>query len=213
MTELVLIRHAETIWHAENRYAGLSDVELAETGHVQARRLAAWAARAGLAAIWTSPLSRCRLTAAPSAASTGLEPVVDERLRELDFGSLDGKTKAEAKAAFPQKMEAYLRDPVANHFRDGEPPREAAKRAVSCLTDVARRHPNQRVMVVAHSTLIRLALCHLLGIDMAQYRLRFPRLANCSLTELRLANGEAGLLSLNVPVETVLLPPSEEIPS
>jgi probable phosphoglycerate mutase len=212
MTELVLIRHAETIWHAENRYAGKTDVELAEKGREQARRLALWAGQAGLTAMWTSPLSRCRLTAAPSSVATELEPIVDERLRELDFGSLDGKTKSEAKAAFPQMMEAYLRDPVANHFRDGEPPREAAARAIACFSDIAARHPEGRVMVVAHSTLIRLALCGLLGIDMAQYRLRFPRLINCSLTEITLVDGEAGLLSLNVPVDFAIAP-REDAPS
>jgi probable phosphoglycerate mutase len=204
MTDLVLVRHAETIWHAENRYAGVSDVALTATGHEQAKLLAEWAATAGLDAIWSSPLSRCRLTAAPSAAATGLSPRVDDRLRELDFGSLDGKTKSEAQAAFPEIMDAYLRDPVANHFRDGEPPLEAAARAVSCLGDIAAAHPDARVMVVAHSTLIRLALCSLLGIDLTHYRSRFPKLLNCSLTELRFADGQSGVLSLNLPVESLV---------
>jgi probable phosphoglycerate mutase len=204
MTDLVLVRHAETIWHAENRYAGVSDVALTATGHEQAKLLSKWAATAGLAAIWTSPLSRCRLTTAPSAAATGLSPKVDDRLRELDFGSLDGKTKSEAQAAFPEIMDAYLRDPVANHFHDGEPPLDAAARAIACLSDIATAHPEARVMVVAHSTLIRLALCRLLGIELTLYRSRFPRLLNCSLTEIRMVGGQAGFLSLNLPVESLV---------
>lgn len=199
MTDLVLVRHAQTVWHAENRYAGVSDVQLTEAGHAEARELARWAATAGLDAIWTSPLSRCRLTAAPCAAATGLAPVVDARLRELDFGSLDGKTKSEARAAFPEFMDAYLRDPVSNHFHDGEPPTACAERAIACLTDIAAARPGGRVLVVAHSTLIRLALCGLLGIELAAYRARFPALANCALTEIRLSGGEAGILSLNLP--------------
>jgi probable phosphoglycerate mutase len=204
MTDLVLVRHAETVWHAENRYAGVSDIALTPAGHEQAKLLAEWAATAGLAAIWTSPLSRCRLTAAPCAAATGLSPKVDERLRELDFGGLDGKTKSEARAAFPEIMEAYLRDPVANHLRDGEPPPDAAARAIACLRDIVAVRPEARVMVVAHSTLIRLALCRLLGIELALYRSRFPELLNCSLTELRIVDGQAGILRLNLPVESLM---------
>ncbi|NUT12685.1 MAG: histidine phosphatase family protein, partial [Nonomuraea sp.] len=54
MTDLVLVRHGETVWHAENRYAGTSDVDLTERGRDQAAMLAAWAAEAGLAAVWSS---------------------------------------------------------------------------------------------------------------------------------------------------------------
>jgi probable phosphoglycerate mutase len=204
MTDLVLVRHAETVWHAENRYAGVSDVALTPAGHEQAKLLAEWGGTAGLSEIWTSPLSRCRLTAAPCAAATGLSPRVDARLRELDFGSLDGKTKSEAQAAFPEIMDAYLRDPVANHFRDGEPPLEAAARAVACLRDIAAVQPDARILVVAHSTLIRLALCSLLGIELTLYRSRFPELFNCSLTELRIIDGQAGILRLNLPVESFI---------
>ena len=44
MTELVLVRHGETEWHADNRYAGRSDVALTPRGHEQAADLARWAA-------------------------------------------------------------------------------------------------------------------------------------------------------------------------
>ena len=66
MTRLVLVRHGETIWHAENRYAGSSDIPLSPRGLEQAEQLAKWASRADLAAIWISPLRRARETAGPS---------------------------------------------------------------------------------------------------------------------------------------------------
>ena len=200
MTDLVLVRHAETIWHAENRYTGISDVALTDPGREQARTLGQWAAGAGLSAIWSSPLSRCRATVDPAAAVTGLAPQIDPRLRELDFGSLEGKTKDEARAAFPEEMDALLRDPVANHIKDGEPPVDAAARAIAGLWDIAAAHSGSRVLVVAHSTLIRLALCGLLGLDLALYRTLFPVLSNCGLTELRLCGQQVGMLTYNVPM-------------
>lgn len=201
MTDLMLVRHAETVWHAEDRYTGVSDVALTGVGHQQAERLAEWACRARLDAIWTSPLSRCQHTAAPSAKATGLQPIADDRLRELDFGSLEGKTKSEAYAIFPEALNAFLRDPVANHFSDGESPRKAAARIMACLNDIVAAHPESRILIVAHSTLIRLALCSLLGIDLAQYRSKFPKLLNCSITHIVMTEQQAGILSFNVPAE------------
>ena len=205
MTELFLVRHAETIWHHENRYAGRTDVALTDVGRAQALQLGRWAEETQINLIWSSPLGRCRLTAAPAAASTNCAPVIDERLIELNFGSLEGRTKTEAYALFPDAMMAYLSDPVANHFADGECPRAAAERAVECLQDIASRYPDGRVLVVGHSTLTRLALCRLLGIDLSLYRLRFPVLVNCAVTQIRLRNGEASLIALNLSADIAQL--------
>lgn len=201
MTDLLLVRHAETIWHRENRYAGRSDIPLTDYGRVQAARLGQWAGAAGIEAVWTSPLGRCRLTAEPAVTRIGCPLTADERLLELDFGPLEGKTKREAHAAFASEMDAYLLDPVANCFAGGELPGDAAARAVACFNDIAAAHPQRRVMVVGHSTLIRLALCSVLGIGLSEYRRRFPVLLNCAATQLRLRDGEASLVTLNLSIE------------
>jgi probable phosphoglycerate mutase len=200
MTELLLVRHAETIWHRENRYAGRTDVALTNFGHEQADRLGRWAATAAIDAVWTSPLGRCRLTAEPAVSRTNCPEHVDDRLIELDFGPLEGKTKSEAHALFAQAMHAYLHDPVTNHFPGGESPEVAADRALSCLQDIAAAYPKQRVLVVGHSTLTRLALCRALGIELSHYRKRFPVLLNCAVTQFRLRDGEASLVALNLPL-------------
>ncbi len=200
MTELLLVRHAESIWHRENRYAGRTDIGLTDLGREQAERLGRWAAAASIDAVWTSPLERCRLTAAPAIGLAKCPVHIDDRLIELDFGPLEGKTKSEAHAAYASAMDAYLRDPVANHFPGGESPEAAADRALSCLHDITANYPTQRVLVVGHSTLTRLALCQALGIELRHYRKHFPVLLNCAVTQLRLRNGEAGLVTLNLPI-------------
>jgi probable phosphoglycerate mutase len=60
MTSLYLARHGETVWYAEHRYAGSSDVELTDHGLVQADELGEWATRARLSAIVASPMQRSR---------------------------------------------------------------------------------------------------------------------------------------------------------
>ncbi|SFQ43359.1 MULTISPECIES: histidine phosphatase family protein [Actinomadura] len=201
MTRLVLVRHGETEWHAENRYAGTSDVALTPRGMEQAGQLAAWAADARPDAVWCSDLTRARRTAALSAEAIGGRLHVDERLRELDFGQGEGLTRAEMERKFPAALRAFLADPVAGHLPGGEDPAAAARRFTGCLDDIARRTPGGRVLVVAHSTAIRLALCRLLGVPLKDYRRRFPSLGNCALTEIRLRDGDAALLEFNTPLE------------
>ena len=197
MTNLVLVRHGETVWHAENRYAGVSDVALTPRGEEQAGQLAAWARNAGLAAVWSSPLSRARRTAQACAAGVPLE--VDARLRELDFGDGEGLTSAEMTQRFPEARAAFLDDPAAHPLPGGEDPVAAANRFTECLQEIAADLPDGRVLVVAHSSAIRLALCRLIGVPLSEYRRLFPRLRNCALTEVRLRDGRVALLQFNTP--------------
>jgi broad specificity phosphatase PhoE len=144
VTNVVLVRHGETVWHAENRYAGRTDVALSELGREQAERLAARLRDGGLAAIWASPLGRAAETAAAVVRATGLAPWSDERLRELDFGTAEGLTRDEMAERFPGALRAFDEDPVANHLPEGEDPRAAAARGVACLEDVAAAHLGAR---------------------------------------------------------------------
>jgi broad specificity phosphatase PhoE len=187
MTRLVLVRHGETAWHAENRYAGSADIPLNEHGREQAEQLATWAKTAGLDALWTSPLARALQTAAPVAATARLEPRADPRLREVAFGEGEGLTRAEMRQRFPEAYAAFVVDPVASYLPGGEDPVAAVARASACLTDIAAAHPTGRVLVVTHSTVIRLLLCQLLGIPLAAYRAVFPSLRNCAISEVALS--------------------------
>lgn len=200
MTDFVLVRHGETVWHAENRYAGRTDIALTDRGRAQAAALAAWAAGAALTGVWSSPASRARLTAAPAAHACALTHHIDERLQELDFGRGEGMTRAEMREAFPGPLDAFLADPDTHHLPGGEAPGHAADRASACLADIAGAHPDGRILVVAHSTLLRVLLCRQLGLPLSAYRRTFPQLHNTALTGLRLDDGQASLLHLNVPV-------------
>ncbi|MCG5213171.1 histidine phosphatase family protein [Streptosporangium sp. KLBMP 9127] len=195
MTTLVLARHGETVWHAENRYTGLTDVELTPRGLEQAERLAVWASTAGLTGVWASPLSRARIT----AEAVSREVRTDDRLRELDFGQGDGLTTAEMRERFPEARAAFERDPAAHPLPGGEDPHAAAERFVAALTDIAAGQDDGRILVVAHTTAIRLALCHLIGVPLGEYRRVFPRLDNCGVTEIRLRDGRAAILQFNSP--------------
>ncbi|MCC9144496.1 MULTISPECIES: histidine phosphatase family protein [unclassified Arthrobacter] len=197
MTTFFLVRHGETVWHAENRYAGLTDVALTPHGLNQGDRLAAWAATASLTGVWSSPLSRAEFTARKAATAASLPLNTDARLAELDFGEGEGLTKAEMQERFPESLAAFEKDPVVHHLPGGEDPTRAASRFCEILGGISAGSPAGRVLVVAHSTVLRLALATYLGINTSNYRRVFPELKNCSLTELRLNNGQPALLRYN----------------
>ncbi|MFF5300384.1 histidine phosphatase family protein [Streptomyces sp. NPDC013161] len=201
-TTLLLARHGQTVWHAENRYAGISDVALTDEGRAQAEALGRWAAAHPVGAIWTSPLSRAILTAAPAARALNLTPHTEPALRECDFGVLEGRTLTEFETEDPGAAEAFRSDPVANPFPEAEDPTAAATRGTAALHHIAATHPDQRVLIVAHNTLLRLVLCGLLGIPLGEYRRVFPRLRNAAVSELRVQGGTVALMSLNVPCGT-----------
>ncbi len=82
--------------------------------------LPAWASETKPAAIWCSPLTRARETAAAAARATGLVPHADERLREIDFGQIEGKTMAEAEQLFPEEIRRFKADPATYPMPGGE---------------------------------------------------------------------------------------------
>lgn len=178
---VLLLRHGETASHSENRYTGRTDLPLNATGLAQAAALARWAATAPIAAIWSSPLQRALTTAQTIAASAEVRVHVDPRFAELDFGNGEGLTADEMSVRFPAARAAFEVDPVRSPLPGGEDPRRAIARASAALEEAlaasAEAPMDQWIVVVCHSTVLRLLVMHLIGEDPAAYRTRFPEVA------------------------------------
>jgi broad specificity phosphatase PhoE len=211
---LLLARHAETVWHRENRYAGSgSDIDLTPLGVQQAQQLADWVATrrgpGGVRAVVASPMRRALATAEPSSRAARVPLEVEVGLCEIGFGVAEGLTADELD---PDVMARFRADPVAHPFPGAEPAQACADRVVGALRRIAERHRDGPVLVVAHNTALRLALCALIGLPLARYRQVFPRLQNVAVSELALpGGGPASLLSLNVPVLDRAVPPRKEL--
>ena len=106
-----LLRHGETKWNAENRICGRSDVPLSEAGRRQAKRLAERLKPISFDTLYSSPLKRAIDTARFISERIGLEPVLDDRLVELDYGQWEGKTLEEIRKNDPETLRAWEADP------------------------------------------------------------------------------------------------------
>lgn len=110
-TRLILVRHGATEWTVQHRYAGRADVPLSESGQAQARATAARVAALApsVAAVLSSPLSRCTATAEAIAGALGELPVrPQDDWIECDFGDWDGHTFAEVRDRWPGELDAWL---------------------------------------------------------------------------------------------------------
>lgn len=86
MIRVWLVRHGETQWNAEHRFQGVSDIELTDRGREQAKELADRIGGRHFDTVWSSDLVR----AIETANIVFGDPSIDPRLRELDFGDIDG---------------------------------------------------------------------------------------------------------------------------
>jgi probable phosphoglycerate mutase len=192
---IFLSRHGRTEWSVQKRYAGVSDIPLDAVGQGQARLLASWARGAKLDGVVSSPLLRARETATGAARAAELQLRTDPRLRELDFGVAEGLRRAEMDPDVVRRFEA---DPVADFLPGGEDPVRAVERVTECLRELGS---SGRTLVVAHNTILRLALCGLLGIPLADYRRRLPVVEHGSVTELIFGPGGPALRRFNSPIQ------------
>ena len=92
-TRLVLARHGETEWSKSGRHTGRTDVPLTSTGIEQARHLGELLAGRSFSRVVTSPLSRATETA--RLAGFADRAVIDERLREWDYGIYEGRRRVD----------------------------------------------------------------------------------------------------------------------
>jgi probable phosphoglycerate mutase len=99
MVDLWLIRHGETEWSAEGRHTGRTDLPLTERGRQRAATLGKYLAGTKFAAVLCSPLQRARETC--EIAGFGAQAVVDDNLREWDYGVYEGRTTQEIQAEIP----------------------------------------------------------------------------------------------------------------
>jgi alpha-ribazole phosphatase len=171
-TRVVLVRHASTDEAMRGRCYGRLDVPLSPVGERQAAALAGALDGLHLAAVYASPLVRARETARPLAAALGLEPVVVEALRELDFGDVEGMGFDEIEAARPELFRAWMDEPARVRFPGGERLADLRSRVLPALASIRAAHERDAVAVVAHGGVVRVALGEALGIaDGALFRL------------------------------------------
>lgn len=170
MTELWLVRHGQTDWNQAGRWQGQAQSApgLNETGFAQARAARTVLTGIDFSALYTSDLLRARQTAKILAEPLGLTVTLEPRLREINLGQWEGRLASEIEAQYPQELAERQRDPWHARAPGGEAPSEVAGRVLDALEAMAKKHPSETVLLVAHGLSLAVILCKAEGLPLAQ---------------------------------------------
>lgn len=182
ITTLDFLRHGEPV--GGKKYRGQTDDPLSEKGWAQMR--VATAGEQTWTAIVSSPLSRCKAFADWLSETRGLPVQFDARLAEVGFGVWEGQTAEQIKQQDPDCIFNFKRDPVGNRPEGAEPLADFHARVAAACEDMQQRFEGQHVLVVAHAGVIRMALCHALGLPPEQaYRIN---VGSAGMARIRMEN-------------------------
>lgn len=156
---ILLARHGETDDNLPPiRVMGWRDVALNERGRAQAHQLAERARARSVASLYASPLRRARETAEIVGRALGLEPVMEDRLRESYRGRWEGRLFQDIAREEPEAYAAWRSAGERFRFPGGESLREHSERVACALREIAARAA-QPALTVCHGGTIRVALC------------------------------------------------------
>jgi broad specificity phosphatase PhoE len=150
--EVVFETHSTSVDNERGVSTGWLDGELSEAGRAQAALLGARRRDDGIAAVFTSDLRRAVETAAIAFDGWDVPVRADRRLRECDYGSLNGMPRA--------RIDAERRRRLDEPFPGGESLRQAVERVGGFLGELRVRHDGRRVLLIGHVA-TRWALDHL----------------------------------------------------
>ena len=183
-TELLIVRHGETVFNRRGLYQGHADSPLTATGEAQARRLAPRLAALDCSAtLYCSDLGRARRTA-DLLAGPNRRICEDPGLRERGYGIFEGLSRPAIAERYPEDSAASLSGDPDYAPPGGETAVELLDRVVAAFDRIARDHQGERIAVVTHGGVVTAFARHVLGIPLNAPR-RFD-IGNTSLSLLYL---------------------------
>ena len=199
------VRHGQTDWNVAHRIqsGGAAEVDLNATGVAQAETAAEGLARADLSfdRIYASPYRRARHTAEIICARVGGAPVLDDRLREIDFGDYNGTTYGDA-GYIDNNIRAAFENPPAFVPHGGETYAQFIARVGGFLENEIKPLEGtcRKVLVVAHRGVLNAVATVLENRDISRFWKNDT--GNCGMDVAQLRNGVFTLVHRNLDFAT-----------
>lgn len=176
-----LVRHADK---AEGDYFNSrlrhDDQPISTFGRKQAFKILKYFHKLPIKSIYVSEYVRTEQTARPLAKKLNIAPIVDYRLNEIDIGLVDGLSDDEIRNKYPEVWKAAQDWNRDFRWPEGETGLEAQERIVSFINEQINQE--ESILIVAHDGIIRLLICHVLGLPV--YRRVNFHVDTASVTEI-----------------------------
>lgn len=174
--KLYAIRHGRTDWNARKIMQGRTDIPLNEEGIAQAYETKELIKNYEFDRVFVSPQKRAYQTARIVTEGRGIDLTVAEALRERSYGEFEGH----GRDVFNYyDFWAYGKD---LHYQEAENIRDFFDRVFPFLEELKDKYPEEKILLVTHSGVIRAIECYYHGI-MADDKLGYWLPPNCSVHE------------------------------
>jgi alpha-ribazole phosphatase len=164
--DIVFIRHGRTNLNIEGRYGGSLDSPISLEGIEEIKEVSSFISNIKFDYIFTSPLKR----AVETARIIGDDFIIDNRLREMDFGVFEGLSHKEVIEKYPVESQGWSQDFINYNIPKGESLFNVYKRTEDFIKEVREKH--KKILVVTHGGVIGCALSMVLGGPHHYYRFK-----------------------------------------
>jgi probable phosphoglycerate mutase len=207
---LVLIRHAHSEANAAGILSGrLPNVHLSEKGIEQSEHLAVRLGNFPVANLRVSPMERCFETISPWINSIVLpnnpkfEPIIDQELTEVDYGTWSGKKLA---VLSKHKLWKIVQEsPSRMYFPNGEGIAQMQSRAMTSVHEAVSTKAKGSAVIVSHGDVIKSIVASALGMHLDEFQRIVIDPASISILDFSTTKPRVLLLNDSKSVVTDLL--------
>jgi len=194
--EIVFVRHGQTDLNRSGCIQGSSTNEILNgVGREEAEKAGSNFNSKKFDVIYSSPLKRALETAEIFTHDRN-DIIIDDRLKEIDFGEWDGQPVAKIEKKYPDAIDSWgqVGQSYIKYAPNGETFEELNQRCGQFLRDMADRYPNSKILVFCHGTLIRMMAAHYLTNGNMN---NFETIRNCALVKFNYHNRSPRMVYYN----------------
>ena len=197
MTSIIFLRHGQAKNNTERLLAGRTEgVPLTDTGIKQAESIATFIKEMKVDHIYTSPIQRAKHTAEIVGNHNSIDPIVDERLIELDMGKFTGMKYDDIFSSHGNVFLKFYQGDVEIAHQGVETFAQVKSRVQSIVDHVISQHSGKNVVLVTHMDPIKAMISSVLGLS--PERMFELIVANASINVFKEYDGKLSLKAINV---------------
>lgn len=169
MNKIYIVRHGETDWNKEGRCQGKTNISLNENGIIQAKILRNKLDMSKMDVCFVSPLKRA-LETAKIITDDKLDLIIDDRIIERGFGTLEGKL-----FNYDATVKSWNYNLNYDEY-EMETIKDVLKRAKDFLNYLNETYDNKNILIVSHGAFIKALYFNIVGYnDETDFLSFFPK--------------------------------------
>lgn len=168
MPILILLRHGQSVWNLENRFTGLTDIDLSPLGIIEAQNAGTILKKLTIDLIFTSMLKRAIHTTEIVANELGkeIQIIKNSALNERDYGDLQGLNKADTITKYGEEQVQLWRRSFKTKPPNGESLEDTYNRVIPYYKEkIQPELKTKNILIIAHGNSLRALIMYLENIS------------------------------------------------